>query len=102
MLIMYRERCLEVGQRPLSHMMFNIAIADYLVAPYVAPRELNRAPKKVPTARKRVHRSHVFSLYRKCVNCGKKVNKYCPGCNYNWMCALGCYTEWHNHPGFTY
>jgi hypothetical protein len=102
MLIMYRERCLEIGQKPLSHMKFNIAVADHLVAPQVAARQLSRAPKKVVNAPKKVHSPHVSSLYRKCVNCGKKVNKYYPGCNYSWMCALRCYTEWYNRPGFRY
>jgi hypothetical protein len=83
-------------------MKFNIAVTDHLVAPQVAARQLSRAPKKVVTAPKKVHGPHVSSLYRKCVNCGKKVNKYCPSCNYNWMCALRCYTEWHNRLGFRY
>jgi hypothetical protein len=100
--IMYRERCLEVGQKPLSHMMFNIVIADHLVAPQVAARQLSRALKKVATACKKVHGPHASSLYQKCVNCGKRVNKYCPGCNYSWMCALECYTGWHKRPSFRY
>jgi hypothetical protein len=37
--IMYLERCVELDQKPLTHMQFHMAIADYLVAPAILVRE---------------------------------------------------------------
>jgi hypothetical protein len=91
MYIMYGERCEELCQKPLSHMLFNIAIADYLVVPQVAIRHNCRIPQQVPPGRKGCVGPELSTRRRFCVLCRRKQSAYCRGCNYTFMCAAPCF-----------
>jgi hypothetical protein len=102
--ILYLEGCLELRQKPLSHMYFNLAIADYLVNPYIVVRKQRGGLPRCrrPKREKEPHGPEESSLRCHCVECGKKQANFCPGCGFKFMCVVGCYSIRHNRPGFQY
>ena len=104
MYILYIEECVEHNVKPLKHLFFNLALADYLVKPLI----MHRAQARVPVPRVRLGRRQRLPhgpskgrLKRQCVVCKKVMKYFCVGCGYKWLCVeKGCFTWYHNRPNF--
>jgi hypothetical protein len=85
-------------------MGFNLAIVDYLVTPQIAVWKRRGGPPRPrrPRREQEPHGPEESSLRRHCIECGKKQANFCPGYGFKFMCAVGCYSRHHNHPGFKF
>jgi hypothetical protein len=109
MWIMYLDLCkrfpdLFPMKKRLSHLYFNMGIADHLVGPQIQAHRVQRNPVQRPEHCHRLpHGPTQSSRKRKCIVCGFVMKWYCVGCDYKWMCTKnGYYTWYHNQPGFVY
>jgi hypothetical protein len=86
MYIMYYQSCAKLGQKPVSHLQFNIAIAKHLIKPQIDLRNKERA-HKVRCGAKQAQGPEKLSKRSKCVCCRKKPNTYCQVATTN-LCVL--------------
>lgn len=94
--ILYLEKMVALGLKPLDHMQFNLAIAHYLVKPRLdkpgpACPTGGRKPKPKPPCIP----ERCANYRRKCLHCPVFTKWYCAGCNYAFMCNRVCFKELH-------
>jgi hypothetical protein len=91
MFIMYQDRMIELGLRPLFHMLFNIQLARYLLQGALDRNARRTIQIPQPRHPRPPHVPKPTKLRRPCMHCGKPASYYCDGCGTKWIHNKTCY-----------
>ena len=94
--ILYRDEMEELGLHVLSHVSFQLAIAEHLVKDTARiDRRRRKTVSPVNRPGQPACEPEKGRLRRLCVVCRSKQKGFCAGCRYTFMCPIPCWGIYH-------